>query len=71
MTVTEPKDPIAEFKGWLTEAEEQEPINPNAAALVGLLGVVLYGLAGDQRHGEDDGGGGFIDAFHYRHFTDL
>ena len=33
MTVTEPQDPIAEFKGWLAEAEAQEPINPNAAAL--------------------------------------
>jgi pyridoxamine 5'-phosphate oxidase len=33
MTVTESKDPIAEIKGWLTEAEKSEPVNANAAAL--------------------------------------
>lgn len=33
MTVTETKDPIAEFKDWLADAEKAEPINPNAMAL--------------------------------------
>lgn len=33
MAVTESKDPIAEIKGWLAEAEKSEPVNPNAAAL--------------------------------------
>ncbi len=33
MSVTATKDPIAEFKGWLAEAEASEPVNPNAAAL--------------------------------------
>ena len=33
MTVTATKDPIAEFKEWLTEAEASEPVNPTAAAL--------------------------------------
>lgn len=33
MTVTEIKDPIAEFKDWLAEAEAGEPVNPNAMAL--------------------------------------
>jgi pyridoxamine 5'-phosphate oxidase len=33
MTVTATKDPIAEFKAWLAEAEASEPVNPNAMAL--------------------------------------
>ncbi len=33
MAVTESKDPIAEFKAWLAEAEAAEPVNPNAMAL--------------------------------------
>jgi pyridoxamine 5'-phosphate oxidase len=33
MAVTGNKDPIAEFKGWLAEAEASEPVNPNAASL--------------------------------------
>lgn len=33
MTVTATKDPIAEFKAWLAEAEAAEPVNPNAMAL--------------------------------------
>ena len=33
MTVTATKDPIAEFKEWLAEAEASEPVNPTAAAL--------------------------------------
>ncbi|MFQ5764288.1 MAG: pyridoxamine 5'-phosphate oxidase [Rhodospirillales bacterium] len=33
MTVTTTDDPIAEFKGWLAEAEASEPINPTAGAL--------------------------------------
>lgn len=33
MAVTETKDPIAEFKAWLAEAEAAEPVNPNAMAL--------------------------------------
>lgn len=33
MTVAATKDPIAEFKAWLAEAEASEPLNPNAMAL--------------------------------------
>lgn len=33
MTVTTTDDPIAEFKGWLAEAEASEPVNPTACAL--------------------------------------
>jgi pyridoxamine 5'-phosphate oxidase len=33
MTVAATKDPIAEFKAWLAEAEASEPVNPNAMAL--------------------------------------
>lgn len=33
MSVTATNDPIAEFNGWLAEAEASEPVNPNAAAL--------------------------------------
>ncbi|NQU61275.1 MAG: pyridoxamine 5'-phosphate oxidase [Rhodospirillales bacterium] len=33
MTITDPPDPIAEFKAWLAEAEKSEPINPNGVAL--------------------------------------
>lgn len=33
MTFTATKDPIAEFKAWLAEAEASEPVNPNAMAL--------------------------------------
>jgi len=33
MSVTATKDPIAEFKIWLAEAEARESVNPNAMAL--------------------------------------
>lgn len=33
MSVTPTKDPIAEFKKWLAEAEALESVNPNAMAL--------------------------------------
>ncbi len=33
MSVTATKDPIAEFKKWLAEAEAGESVNPNAMAL--------------------------------------
>ncbi|HEX9703223.1 MAG TPA: pyridoxamine 5'-phosphate oxidase [Rhodospirillales bacterium] len=33
MSVTETKDPIAEFRDWLADAEASEPVNPNAMAL--------------------------------------
>jgi pyridoxamine 5'-phosphate oxidase len=33
MSVTATKDPIAEFKDWLSKAESAEPVNPNAMAL--------------------------------------
>jgi len=33
MTVAATKDPIAEFKAWLAEAEASESVNPNAMAL--------------------------------------
>ena len=33
MTVTKPKDPIAEFKKWFAEAEAAESVNPNAMML--------------------------------------
>lgn len=33
MTITEIEDPIKLFREWLAEAEESEPVNPNAMSL--------------------------------------
>ena len=33
MNITDNKNPFSLFKEWLVEAEEHEPINPNAMAL--------------------------------------
>ncbi|MBF0561513.1 MAG: pyridoxamine 5'-phosphate oxidase [Alphaproteobacteria bacterium] len=38
MSVTEPKNPIARFRHWLTEAEASEPNDPNAMSLATVGG---------------------------------